>query len=147
MEVTSNIVLLRIQPTVEEFLSQSQNGYCQGRNTSDIAWCHRYLAARVQKFQEKIMITGIDITSASGAWAGIFQGRGGFCKLGNKLQKCFFLSNTNNLSKYTKPGMQFHDKENPHRSLNSLLIKVKDIMYFTFLYHIMSLYIPEPRKQ
>ena len=40
-----------IQPTVEEYLSQSQSAYGHGRSTSDITWCHRFLTARVQKFQ------------------------------------------------------------------------------------------------
>ena len=60
----SNIVLTRIQPTVEEYLSHSQIAYRHGRSPSDIVWCHRFLAARVQKFQEEIMIIGTNMTSA-----------------------------------------------------------------------------------
>ena len=63
-KVISNIVLTRIQSTVEKYLSHSQSAYRQGRSTSDIVWCHRFLAARVQKFQEEITITGVDMTSA-----------------------------------------------------------------------------------
>ena len=52
-------------PTVEEYLSHSQSAETRhGRNESNIVWCHIFLAARVQKFQEEIMITGIDMTSA-----------------------------------------------------------------------------------
>ena len=40
-KVISNIVLTRIQPIA----------YLHGRSTSDIVWCHRFLAARVQKSQ------------------------------------------------------------------------------------------------
>ena len=63
-KVSSSIVLTRIQPSVEEYLSHSQSAYCHGRSTSDIIWCHRFLAARVQKLHEGIMITGIDMNSA-----------------------------------------------------------------------------------
>ena len=65
-KVISNFALTRIQPTVEEYLSHSQSAYCHGRSTSDIVLCHRFLAARVQKFQEEIVITGIDMTSTFG---------------------------------------------------------------------------------
>ena len=63
-KVISNIVLTRIQPTVEEYLSHSQSAYRHDRSTSDIVWCHRFLTACVQKFQEEIMITGKYMTSA-----------------------------------------------------------------------------------
>ena len=63
-KIISNIVLTRIQPTVEECLSHSQSAYRQGRSTSDIVWCHRFLAANLQKFQKEIVITGIDVTAA-----------------------------------------------------------------------------------
>ena len=56
-------MLCRIPPTVEEYLSHSQSIYRQGRGTSDIVWCHRFLDAPVLKFQKEIMITGIDMTS------------------------------------------------------------------------------------
>ena len=63
-KVLSSIVLFRIQPKVDAFLSQSQSAYRPGRSTSDIVWSHRFLAARIQKYQEEIFITGIDMTSA-----------------------------------------------------------------------------------
>ena len=62
-KVISNIVLTTIQPTVEEYLSYSESAYRHGRSTSDIVCGHRFVAARVQKFQEEPMITGIDMTS------------------------------------------------------------------------------------
>ena len=64
LKVISNILLTRIQPTVEEYLSHSLSAYRHGRSTSDIVWFHGFLAARVQKFHEEIMIIGIDVTSA-----------------------------------------------------------------------------------
>ena len=54
----------RIQSTVEEYLSYLyQSVYRQGRSTSDVLWYHRFLTGRVQKFQEEIMIIGIDVSS------------------------------------------------------------------------------------
>ena len=58
-----NRYLLTYLPTVKEYLSHSQSAYDHGRSKSDIVWCHRLLAARVQKFQEEILITGIDMNS------------------------------------------------------------------------------------
>ena len=58
----SKIVLSRIQPTVKEFFWHCHSAYYKGRSSSDFVWCHRFLAARVQKFQEEIMIAGIDMT-------------------------------------------------------------------------------------
>ena len=63
-KVMSNIVLNRIKVKVENYLSQSQSAYRPGRSTSDIVWTHRFLAARVQKVEEEIYITGIDMSSA-----------------------------------------------------------------------------------
>ena len=63
-KVISNIVLSTIQPTVEEYPSHSQSAYLQGKSSSEIAWCHRFLALFAQKFQEENMIIGIDMTSA-----------------------------------------------------------------------------------
>ena len=62
----SNIVLARIQPKVGKntYLSHSQNAYRQDRSPSDILWYHRLLVPGLQKFQEEIMTTGIEITSA-----------------------------------------------------------------------------------
>ena len=63
-KVISNIVLSTIQPTVEEYPSHSQSAYPQGRSSSEIAWCHRFLALFAQEVQEENMIIGIDMASA-----------------------------------------------------------------------------------
>ena len=63
-KVMSNIILFRIQPKVDKYLSPSQSAYRPGRSTSDIVWLHRFLAARIQKFEEEIYITGIDMSNA-----------------------------------------------------------------------------------
>ena len=53
-KVMSNIVLKRIQPKVENYLSSSQSAYRPNRSTSDIVWAHKFLTARIQKFKEVI---------------------------------------------------------------------------------------------
>ena len=63
-KVLSNIVLERIRPKVEDFLSESQSAYRQYRSTSDIVWAYKWLIARTQVYQEQIYITGIDMSSA-----------------------------------------------------------------------------------
>ena len=63
-KMLSNIVLERTKPKVENFLSRSQSAYRQFRSTSDIVWAHKWLIARVHMYQEKIYITGIDMSSA-----------------------------------------------------------------------------------
>ena len=49
---------------MKSFLSKSQSAYRQKISTSDIVWVHRFLAARVKKFEEEIDITGIDMGAA-----------------------------------------------------------------------------------
>ena len=60
----SNIILHRIQPKVEGYLSHSQAAYRPNRCTSDIVWSHRFLSARIQKYREEFFITGIDMSAA-----------------------------------------------------------------------------------
>ena len=63
-KIVSNIVLNRIQPKVDQYLSKSQAAYKRGRSTSDIVFAHKWLLARVQKYEEEIRVTGIDMTAA-----------------------------------------------------------------------------------
>ena len=63
-KILSNIVLQRIKPKVEKYLSQSQSAYRQYRSTSDIIWTHRWVISRAQIVKEIIYITGIDMSSA-----------------------------------------------------------------------------------
>ncbi|XP_057292662.1 uncharacterized protein LOC130621394 [Hydractinia symbiolongicarpus] len=48
----------------KNYLSLSQSAFRQNRSTSDAVWTHRWLVARIEKYQEKIYITGIDMSSA-----------------------------------------------------------------------------------
>ena len=60
----SLIVLDRIRPRVEDFLSDSQSGFRPDRSTADIVWAHRWLVAKVIKSKMSIKITGIDMSAA-----------------------------------------------------------------------------------
>ena len=60
----STIVLKRIRPLVEEFLSKSKSGFRANRSTSDMVWTHKWLAAKVNKKTIAITITGIDMSAA-----------------------------------------------------------------------------------
>lgn len=60
----STIVLQRIRPKVEEYLSHSQSGFRPNRSTSDIVWMHKWLAAKVNLTKLEIKITGIDMSAA-----------------------------------------------------------------------------------
>ncbi|XP_057310033.1 uncharacterized protein LOC130648030 [Hydractinia symbiolongicarpus] len=63
-KIISNVALQRIKPKIDDYLSLSQSAFRQNRSTSDAVWTHRWLVARIEKYQEKIYITGIDMSSA-----------------------------------------------------------------------------------
>ena len=58
------ITLLRIRPCTEEYLSHSQSGFRPDRSTADVAWAHKWLAAKTKKQDVEIKITGIGMSSA-----------------------------------------------------------------------------------
>ncbi|KAK3797961.1 hypothetical protein RRG08_018765 [Elysia crispata] len=60
----SIITLHRIRPHIEEYLSHSQSGFRPERSTSDVAWTHKWLAAKAKKEDVEIKITGIDMSAA-----------------------------------------------------------------------------------
>ena len=60
----SNIVQKRIAPKVDEYLASSQHAYRERKSTSDIVWSYRWIAAKMQKVESKVFVTGIDMTSA-----------------------------------------------------------------------------------
>jgi len=60
----SLVVLRRISKPVNDFLSPSQSGFRQNRSTADIIWCHRWLAAKTQRYKCIINILGIDMSRA-----------------------------------------------------------------------------------
>ena len=63
-KVLSNIVLTRIKGRVDEYLSASQGAYRAKLSTTDIVYCHRWIATRIQKRQETVYVTDIDMSSA-----------------------------------------------------------------------------------
>eukprot|EP00795_Rhopilema_esculentum_P003525 gene3525-biopygen1 len=63
-KILSSIVLHRIQPKVERFLSDSQAAYRPSRSTSDIVWAYKWISAKTQKSQIRVYITSIDMSSA-----------------------------------------------------------------------------------
>ena len=63
-KILSLITLNRIQPKVDNYVSQSQAAYRQFRSTSDCIWAYRFIIAKVQNVNETIYVTGIDMSSA-----------------------------------------------------------------------------------
>ena len=60
----SLVVLARIAPNVDVFLSPNQSGFRKGRSTSDIVWCKRWLAAKAQRFHWQCHILRLDMSRA-----------------------------------------------------------------------------------
>ena len=60
----STIVLERIRPHVEKYISHSQSGFRPNRSTADVAWTHKWLAAKTLQEKINITITGIDMSAA-----------------------------------------------------------------------------------
>ena len=60
----SLVVLARIAPNVDAFLSPNQSGFRKGRSTSDVVWCKRWLAAKAQRFNWQCHILGLDMYRA-----------------------------------------------------------------------------------
>ena len=52
-KILSNVVLARIEPKVDEYLSLSQSAYREKRSTGDIIWAYRWIIAKAQKVKEK----------------------------------------------------------------------------------------------
>ena len=63
-KMLSNITLERIKPNYERYISKSQSAYRSNRSTGDVVWGHRWIAAKIQKEDTKVFITGLDMSSA-----------------------------------------------------------------------------------
>lgn len=64
-KILSSITLKRINSKINSYLSASQAAYRTGRSTTDIVWAHKFIIAKVQKYQElEVYITGIDMSAA-----------------------------------------------------------------------------------
>ena len=64
-KIMSSITLQRTDQKTKEYLSECQSAYSQFRSTSRIAWMHRWLICRIEIYQERFLITGIDMSPAS----------------------------------------------------------------------------------
>ncbi|RQM13383.1 hypothetical protein DD237_006674 [Peronospora effusa] len=58
------VVLRRISPKVEEYLSPHQSEFRPCRSTADVVWDHRWIVARAQRYKERFHILGIDLLRA-----------------------------------------------------------------------------------
>ncbi|RLN88747.1 hypothetical protein BBJ28_00020055 [Nothophytophthora sp. Chile5] len=63
-KAVSLIVLHRITPAVDKFLSSHQSGFRRSRSTADAVWAHKWICARVQTYHECIHVLGIDLSRA-----------------------------------------------------------------------------------
>ena len=59
----TNVVLTRIKPKVDEYLSLSQSAYREKRSTGNTIWAYRWIIAKHKKWKKKY-ITGIDLSSS-----------------------------------------------------------------------------------
>ena len=63
-KLLSDIVLARITPYIEEYLSPNQSGFRPKRSTSDIIFTYRWLQAIAEKQKHTLDIMGIDMSKA-----------------------------------------------------------------------------------
>ena len=63
-KILSKIGLKRSESETERHLSPTQTAYRTGRSTGEIVWTYRWLLAKVQEYNIKIYVTGIDMSSA-----------------------------------------------------------------------------------
>ena len=60
----SLIVLSRIAPKVDDYLSSSQSGFRRGRSTADVVFGYRWLCAKAQRHRVTVEFLGIDLSRA-----------------------------------------------------------------------------------
>ena len=60
----SLIVLSRIAPKVDEYLSSSQSGFRRGRSTADVVFGYRWLCGKAQRQRVTVEFLGIDLSRA-----------------------------------------------------------------------------------
>jgi len=63
-KILSSIVLRRINPKVNAFVSPTQSGFRPNRSTADVVWSYRWFAARSQRVRSSLHILGIDMSKA-----------------------------------------------------------------------------------
>lgn len=60
----SIVVLQRVYPDIDQYLSPSQSGFRRKRSTADVVWSYRWIDAIAKRFDEKFNIMGIDMSKA-----------------------------------------------------------------------------------
>ena len=60
----SLVILNRIRPGVEKYLSPGQSGFRRNRSTADVVWCKRWLSSIVERFSAEIHVLGLDFSKA-----------------------------------------------------------------------------------
>lgn len=63
-KIFSTLVLRRIMVKVDEYLSLSQHAYRAKRSTTESVWTTQWLHAMSERYQERIHISGIDLSKA-----------------------------------------------------------------------------------
>ena len=63
-KILSRMTTKRIEPKINQYLSESQSAYRRGRSTTDIVWAYRWILAKAQEYKIKIYVIGIDMSSA-----------------------------------------------------------------------------------
>ncbi|OQR83398.1 hypothetical protein ACHHYP_14761, partial [Achlya hypogyna] len=63
-KAVSILVLNRIQAKLDNAIGQYQSGFRRGRSTADAVWTHKWLVARVRKYEDAFSILGIDLSRA-----------------------------------------------------------------------------------
>ena len=63
-KLLSNIVLERIRPQYEQYISPTQSAYRSNRSTADIVWAHRFMITKSMTWPITLYITGLDLSAA-----------------------------------------------------------------------------------
>ena len=63
-KLLSLVILTRIKPAINGYLSLNQSGFRSGRSTGDVVYSYRWLSARCQRVASEISILGIDMSKA-----------------------------------------------------------------------------------
>ena len=63
-KILSLILLNRIYPKVDKYISISQSAYRKNRSTADLLWAYRFYMATTQKYKDEFNIMGIDLSKA-----------------------------------------------------------------------------------
>jgi hypothetical protein len=64
-KILSLVVLARVRPAVDLYLSASQSGFRSARSCADIIWAHRWLIAKSLKYKDVIIyLLGLDMSRA-----------------------------------------------------------------------------------